>query len=249
VDVTTSVELRAGEPFARLRISFDNPCSDQRVRFHIPLPRRAEGSQAEGQFAVVGRGLEVEGGYGEMPLPTFPAHGFVEAGGVAVLLEHVLEYEVVDGRELALTLLRSIGWISRNDNPYREDPAGPEVPLPAAQMHGPWSVGFALYPHGRTWQEAGVLRQLERYRLPFLASRGRSDRAEAASLEGIEVRAGDGVVLSALRRVGDELELRLVCESPDPQEVVVRGLGTEELHMELAPWEIRTLRVPGRAAR
>jgi mannosylglycerate hydrolase len=249
VDVTTSVELRAGEPFARLRISFDNPCSDQRVRFHIPLPRRAEGSQAEGQFAVVGRGLEVEGGYGEMPLPTFPAHGFVEAGGVAVLLEHVLEYEVVDGRELALTLLRSIGSISRNDNPYREDPAGPEVPLPAAQMHGPCSVGFALYPHGRTWQEAGVLRQLERYRLPFLASRGRSDRAEAASREGIEVRAGDGVVLSALRRVGDELELRLVCESPDPQEVVVRGLGTEELRMELAPREIRTLRVPGRAAR
>jgi Glycosyl hydrolases family 38 N-terminal domain/Alpha mannosidase middle domain len=245
VDVTTSVELRAGEPFARVRISFDNPCSDQRVRFHLPLPRAAEGSFAEGQFAVVSRGLEVEGGYGERPLPTFPAHGFVEAGGVAVLLEHVLEYEVVDGRELALTLLRSIGWISRNDNPYREDPAGPEVPLPAAQMRGPWSVGFALYPHGRTWHQADVLQQLERYRLPFLASGGRSDRAEADHREGVEVYAGDGVVLTSLRRVGGELELRLVCESPDAQEIVVRGLGSEELRAELTPWEIRTLRVPG----
>jgi mannosylglycerate hydrolase len=241
VDVTTQVELRAGEPFARFRVSFDNPCSDQRVRFHIPLPHPAEGSFAEGQFAVVSRGLEVEGGYGERPLPTFPAHGFVEAGGVAVLLEHVLEYEVVDGRELALTLLRSIGWISRNDNPYREDPAGPEVPLPSAQLHGPWSVGFALYPHGRTWHEAGVLRQLEHFRLPFLSSRGRADRAEAASREGVELRADDGVVLSALRRVGDELELRLVCESPDAEEVAVQGLGPQELHVELAPWEIRTL--------
>jgi mannosylglycerate hydrolase len=215
VDVTTSAELRAGEPFVRILVSFDNPCSDQRVRLHVPLLRPAEESFAEGQFAVASRGLEVEGGYGERPLPTFPAHGFVEAGGVAVLLEHVLEYEVVDGRELALTLLRSIGSISRNDNPYREDPAGPEVPIPAAQMHGPWSVGFAVYPHGRTWHEADVFRQLERYRLPFLTSLGRSDRAEAASSEGVELRAGEGVVLSALRRVDDELE--------DPSRLPVAG--------------------------
>ncbi len=84
-------------------------------------------SYAEGQYAVVERGLVAEGGHGEMPLPTFPASSFVSAGGVALLLEHVSEYELLEGRELALTVLRSTGWISRNTNPYREEPAGPEL--------------------------------------------------------------------------------------------------------------------------
>jgi alpha-mannosidase len=136
VPVTTSVEVRAREPFARLRIAFDNPSSDHRVRVHFPLARQVASSFAEGQFAVVERGLEAEGGPGEFPLPTFPARGFVDAGGMAILLDHVAEYEVVGGRELALTVLRSIGFISRNFNPYREDPAGPDVPIPAAQLRG-----------------------------------------------------------------------------------------------------------------
>ena len=54
-----------------------------------------------------------------------------------MLLDQITEYELVDdGRELALTVLRSFGLISRNANPYREDPAGPEVPVPDAQLIG-----------------------------------------------------------------------------------------------------------------
>ena len=133
---TTRLELRAGEPFVRVRIAFENRSRDHRVRFHVPLPRPVAGSRAEGQYAVVERGLELEGGHGEVPLPTFPARGFVHAGGVSVLLDHVTEYEVVDGRELALTLLRSFGLISRNENPYREDPAGPQLGGAGTQLLG-----------------------------------------------------------------------------------------------------------------
>ncbi|HEU4941690.1 MAG TPA: glycoside hydrolase family 38 C-terminal domain-containing protein, partial [Gaiellaceae bacterium] len=139
VEVTTSVELRAGERLCRVRVSFDNPCDDHRLRFHVPLREAAQSSAAEGQFAVVERGLEAEAGFGEVALPTFPAYGFVDAGGVAVLLDHAMEYELVDGRELALTLLRSTGLISRSAHRYRESPAGPEIAIPAAQCRGPWS--------------------------------------------------------------------------------------------------------------
>ncbi len=44
--------------------------------------RRPTTSSAEGQFAVVDRGLTAEAGHGEVPTPTFPAHGFVHAAGV-----------------------------------------------------------------------------------------------------------------------------------------------------------------------
>jgi Glycosyl hydrolases family 38 N-terminal domain/Glycosyl hydrolases family 38 C-terminal domain/Alpha mannosidase middle domain len=244
VEVTTSVELRAGEPFVRVRVSFDNQCADHRLRFHVPLPEQAEVSAAEGQFAVVERGLVAEGGHGEVPLPTYPARGFVDAGGVAVLLAHVMEYELVeDGRELALTLLRSVGLLSRAQHPYRKVPAGPELLVPAAQLHGPWEVGFALYPHAGSWQEAGVLEQMERYQHPFLTAVGTGQDLAPAQRAGLELR-GEGVLLTALRRRGDLLEARLVCERPEPcsATLVVEG---HERDVELRPWEIRAVEVTG----
>jgi alpha-mannosidase len=231
VSVLTSVELRAGEPFYRMCFSWDNRLSDHRVRFHLPLPERAEHSLAEGQFALVRRGLVTEGGYGEVPLPTFPARGLVVAGGVAVLLDHVVEYELVDeGRELALTLLRSVGLISRNVHPYRENPAGPELPVPNAQLHGPWSVGFAVYP-----SLDDPLAAMEHYQHDFLIAGGRNDRdSRLREQAGLEL-AGHGVLLSALRRRGPGLEARIVNESPRPRTATLAGQA-----LELRPWEIRS---------
>jgi mannosylglycerate hydrolase len=237
-EVVTMVELRAGEPFCRIRVAFDNPCGDHRLRFHIPLPRQAQFSAAEGQFAVVERGLEAESGFGEVALPTFPAYGFVDAGGVAVLLNHAMEYELLAGRELALTLLRATGLISRSAHPYRESPAGPELAIPAAQCRGPWSVEFALYPHEGAWHEAGVLAQLERYRHPFLVVRGRAlDGPRSA--KGPEL-SGENVVLSALRRRGRRVEARVAREHPQQ---VRAAFGNA--HAELRPWEIRTVELAG----
>jgi hypothetical protein len=109
-----------------------------------------------------------------VPLPTFPARGFVAAGGAAVLLDHVTEYELVHGgSELALTLLRSVGLISRNTNPYRVEPAGPEVEIPGAQGIGPVSAAMAVLPFQGSWADAGVAAQAERYRHDLVAAQGR----------------------------------------------------------------------------
>jgi mannosylglycerate hydrolase len=235
VVVETVVVLRAGEPFVRVRISFDNQADDQRVRVHVPLPRAADRSFAEGQYAVVERGLTAEGGYGEVPLPTFPASSFVAAGGLAVLLEQVSEYELLDG-ELALTVLRSTGFISRNTNPYREDPAGPEIAIPDAQMRGVRSFSFALYPYEGERPGIDVLEQAERYRLPFVALAGSGEPGELESGRGPEV---ERAVLTALRRVEGGLEARVVNETPEAVTASVAGAA-----VELRPWEIRAVRVP-----
>ena len=66
VEVTTTVELRADEPFVRLAVAFTNPARDHRVRWHVPLPAATDRSAAEGQFAVVERGLTEEAGHGEV---------------------------------------------------------------------------------------------------------------------------------------------------------------------------------------
>jgi alpha-mannosidase len=264
VEVTTTIELRANEPFARFRLSFTNPSRDHRVRWHLPLPAPTDRSVAEGQFGVVERGLTVEAGHGEVPIATAPAASFVHAAGASILLDHVTEYELVDGRELALTVLRSTGLISRNDNPFREDPAGPEVPVPDAQLVGPWTFSFAILPGAASWQEAGVLRATEAYRLPFLTAAGRSSDAPRAGTSTVGLRVdGDGVVLSALRRRDGTLEARLVAQTDrptvarlsgraiaDPYEVDLLGRRLKDmepavdgtLDVPLGPWQIRTIR-------
>jgi mannosylglycerate hydrolase len=228
VDTQTRFEIRAAEPFVRIRIDFDNPCDDQRVRVHVPLRERADRSFAEGQFAVVERGLEVEGGYGEVAVPTHPASAFVAAGGVALLLEHVTEYELV-GEEIALTMLRSTGFISRNQNPWREDPAGPELPTPAAQLRGPQSFSFGWYPSTEAIHE-----QAEQYRHPFLTVRGTSESQDLRSHSGPVLEGDPSVVLTALRRD----HARLVNESPDLHTVLFAGA-----ELELRPWEIRIVQL------
>jgi alpha-mannosidase len=272
IELTTTIELRAGEPFARVAIAFTNPARDHRVRWHLPLPGATGSSFAEGQFAVVQRGLVEEAGHGEVPTPTFPAHGFVHAAGATVLLDHVTEYELVDGRELALTILRSTGLISRNDNPFREDPAGPEVPVPGAQLVGPWRFSFGLLPHAGSWDQPVVLRAAEAYRLPFVTAAGTRPASDhgtdpgpgsGAASSGLRID-GDGVVLSALRRRGDELELRIVARTERPTEATISGrpiaaardvdllgrlgaglpVGADgSLSVKLGAWEIRTVRI------
>ena len=213
-DILTAIELRAGEPFLRVRVAFDNGSRDHRVRFHIPLPAPVTGSAAEGQFAVVERDLVPEGGYGEVALGTFPAVGFVGVDGASILLDQVTEYEVVEGRELALTLSRSFGLISRNANPSREDPAGPEVAVPAAQLMGLRTFAFAIMPQAGRWSTA-TLAAAEAYRHPVAIVGGTGPAGSLPDPVGGLRIEGDGIVLSAVRRRPDGwLEVRVVNEAP-----------------------------------
>jgi alpha-mannosidase len=228
VPVELRAELRAGETFVRLRVTFDNPCSDHRVRVHVPLLEGANRTHAEGQFAIVERPPRQEGGHGELGLGTYPASAFVVAGGVALLFEQVAEYELIDGSELAVTILRSIGLISRAANPWRVENAGPELPIPAAQMHGPHSFSFAWCPDPER-----ALEHAERYRYPLLTIPGAGGDVRERS--GPELK---GAVLTSLRRRNDALEARIVNETSEP---TTARLG--DVSVELRPWEIRTIAI------
>jgi mannosylglycerate hydrolase len=272
--VSMRVELRVDEPFVRLELAIDNRSADHRVRLHVPMAQAAGVSHAEGQFAVVERGRTAEGGEqldvhsaagapsGEYPLPTFPAHGFVDAGGAALLLTQACEYELLgdgSGGELALTVLRCTGQISRNVHPYREEPAGPQIPTPQAQMIGTTTVALAVLPHAGGWVDADLVATADRYRHPLHAAAGQSlPGGRLQSHHGLTV---EGAALTSVRRRDGVLEARLVAQNPQPVTAVVRGRfrtactvdlrgtagrelpvteGTVEL--PLRPWEIATLR-------
>ena len=225
--VRMGVEVRAGEPFVRLTLSMTNTVGDHRLRLHVPLAERVDTSFGAGQFDVTQRGRTAEGGWGEFPLPTFPATGFVSAGNAHVLLAKLTEYEVVggeEGDELALTLLRAVGMMSVNVHPLRDEPAGSEFPVPGAQYLGTEvTTRLAVLPAAGGWEQAEAARWAEHFRHEPLVVRGRAEAGGAlpAAARGPELTGP--AVLSSLRSVRDGdgrvLEARLVSMSGSEQDV------------------------------
>ncbi len=268
VEVVTELEVHAGERLVRVATQLDNPCRDHRVRVWFPLPEPAIESRAECAFAEVTRGLEAEGGDTEAPLATFPSRRFVRAGGLTVVHEGLLEYELVDLRPddtasatvrahgLALTLLRATGVISRGPMPTRPLPAGPPTPVEGPQMIGPLAVRYALQTG-----PADPYALVDDAFLPFEVADPAKIRGMASAPDPAAGTAGDagqaltvlGAEVSSLRRVGGGLELRVwnPTEVTALVEVVgrrgwsvdLRGAPVEpfEGQLRLGPWRIATL--------
>ena len=254
VRVRTTLELRAGEDLLRVHVELDNHgIRDHRLRVHLPLPAPASSSQAECAFAVVERGLTAEGGPTELGLPTFPSRRFVQAGGLTVVHEGLLEYELVDVRErlhgathahtLAITLLRCTGMLSQGPMATRPLPAGPLTPMEGPQQQGPVAASFALH-----LGERDPYAVADDVLVPLLVTRAGSGsgpaEGQALSVSGAEV--------SAVVREACALHVRVFNPTDEPTRVTIEGRrgwlvdlrgrpsGPFEGSFELEPWAIAT---------
>jgi mannosylglycerate hydrolase len=86
----------------------------------------------------------------ETPARTAPAHRFVAAAraarGLALLAPAFFEYEWTPAGDLIVTLLRSVGDLSRGDLPTRPGHAGWPTRTPDAQCLGTTRMTWALAP-------------------------------------------------------------------------------------------------------
>ncbi len=259
VEVSTSLELHAEERSVRVSTSFVNPSRDHRLRVHLPLPSPATLSQAESAFAVVDRGLEVEGRADELGLPTFCSRRFVSAGGLTVVHDGAMEYELVDIEEaggtkrahtLALTLLRSTGMLSRLGMAYRPLPAGPITAVEGLQLQG--HMIEARYALCLSCDDPYTAADEFLLPLEVVYSPGGGSRESTQSALAIE-----GAEVSAVRRVGNDLEVRVFNPTDRATTVRVAGRSGQLVDLRgraissfrgsfsLRPFGIATFRSPG----
>jgi mannosylglycerate hydrolase len=174
--ISTFVTLMAGVPRVEIRTSCENRAFDRRLRALFPLGTNAGVSHAEGQFAIAHRPLVAgEGGNGwpELPVPEMPQGAWVSVDdgvrGLTVANRGLPEYALLpDGRgTLAITLLRAVGWLSRDDTQVRVGGAGPQIPVPDAQCQGPVFAEYSIVPHGGDWLYSAAYRVAESYSAPF----------------------------------------------------------------------------------
>jgi len=209
--VETTVRLAPGDRLVRFSTTVINQADDHRLRLEFALPFATEHAHAEGAFAMVRRAAQPDrtGDWAEQPTGSAPHQGVVavEGDGMAVLLaaRGLPEYEVMPGLDgrcvLALTLLRSTGWLSRSDIPSRPGDAGPPLPTPEGQCHGTFSFDYGLVFGTASWRE--LLPAARGFAVDLLAHAAPCAEGELPAAGSLAEVGPAQMVLSALKGAED----------------------------------------------
>ena len=223
--VSTFVSLTADSPRVSFQTTVDNQAHDHRLRVWFPTGCEVDNCYAEGQFDVITRSLDLPqaAGWFQPPQPTKPTQGFVDVNdgqrGLGICTVGLPEYEIVrEGNQaiIALTLLRCVGWLSRDDLLTRSGNAGPKTATPDAQCLGKHTFRYALVPHQSDWLSAQMWKHSAGEKVPLRAVT--SDLGEA----------GDYEQLSFLTVEPDELVVTCLKKAEHDEALIVRFYNISE---------------------
>ena len=235
--VRVQLTLRADEPFVEVETVFDNQAKDHRLRALFPLGIATDTIVSDGHFYVNRRPVadpEAKD-WAQRPSGTHPQQEYSlledAAGGLALLNRGLPEIAAIGGGAagaagagLALTLLRAVGWLSRDDFPTRScRNAGPTIATPEAQCQGVQRFRYAVLPYAGDFLAADVPGWSARYRTPPLVVQGVED-GHVPGGAGLFALTGEGVRVSAVKRheTRDTLVVRLCNLTGVRQEAALR---------------------------
>jgi len=234
--VVSYIDLAADSRRVEWTTSLTNAAKNHRVRVHFPTGGvKSEHSYAGESFDVnaftyLGElwgidlpkrltGLVVPG-RDTVRITSYPFHGFCDysdgATGAAALARGIREYEVVKpSREIALTLLRSVGWMTHLDILTRNGDVGWEIYTPKAQCFGTHTFQYGFCPHSGDWFAGGVHVERDLYVEPV---RVVSTNAHAGKLpveqSFVKITPADKLTFSSMKRSEDGRALIVRCFNP-----------------------------------
>jgi alpha-mannosidase len=132
---------------------WENFSRDHTLRLKFRFDDKVYRTVAEDNFGTIERTFNpdynlsehIPAGEGrEARVNTAPMQRFVWANGLGIITEGLPEYGV-EGNDLFITLLRSVGKLSGGAIETRGTPAGPPLDVPGAQCLGVQRVRYAIY--------------------------------------------------------------------------------------------------------
>ena len=230
----TRVRLAAGSPLVEIELSFTNLACDHRLRAVFPTGVATNTVVSDGHFLLSDRPIEKPDGseWVQPPPGTYPQQDYslVSDGhrGLAVLNRGLPEIEAArdeKGRAtLSLTLLRCVGWLSRDDfESRRRSNAGPTIHTPEAQCHGAHRFLYAVVPFTGDPVAAGVDEASQRYRVPVLTRQGVRDGSVPGG-KGLLAKTCPATRATAVKKheTRDTLVVRLCNMTGEPVDETLR---------------------------
>lgn len=241
IPITIEVMLTNGVPRVDIHTRLDNGAKDHRLRVHFPAPFAVQNASYDGHFEVVQRPVGLphsDSTWVEEPRPEAPQRAFTSLSDgsqtLTIANRGLREVEVfntdgdrsVEGAphsEIALTLLRCVGWLSRDDLSARQGHAGPFLATPKAQMLGEWEFDYSIIS-GK--DSLSTFQQAWDFQLPLRSS-------------VVSVHPGNlGSSASFVRVDHPSFAVTAIKETEDNRGWLVRGYntGSEEISLTIRPW-------------
>ncbi len=166
--LTVIIRLPKSAPIVDFQVRFDNRALDHRLEVRFPSQIPAASARYDSHFDVVERQVnlpEHDLKWWEQPRPEVPQQAFADVSdsthGLMLANQGLPEVAALRDSEgnavLALTLLRCVGWLSRDDLWVRQGHAGPPLETPDAQEQGIYEFTYRLIPHAGDWRSAATL--------------------------------------------------------------------------------------------
>lgn len=144
--IETKIKISKNEDDLQINHSFINTATDYRLRTLFITEVESDTHTADSGYGMITRNNVdrylnewKEQGFAEMPLAIYPFERFVKVDNLSIINSNVKEYQVVE-RGLALTLVRAVGYLGRDDLSTRPGRASGinnvVVYTPEAQMSG-----------------------------------------------------------------------------------------------------------------
>ena len=276
--VTFYVTLYSKVPRVDVRTVVFNVAKDHRLRVVFPTGVNTPKHWVKTHYCVLERPNKTPHYYirpdgTKAPVETYPMRLWVDVNdgrrGLCIAARGLHEYEVRDGEkgsEIAITLMRCVGWLSKPDLLTRPVGAGPEIATPDAQCFGERVFEYSIIPHTGSWHESRIHKLAQEYAVYPIAHEDLPHRGELPTEKSFLEVEGDPLIVSTFKKSeeGEDVVVRLYNPSSKyvratlklykaPGEVWLSNLNEEKVtklevsgekfEVELSPYKIVTLRV------
>lgn len=240
--ITARVQVDAGRPWVRILVDGNNDARDVRLRAVFRTGIESPDHVADAAFGRVKRSsrpLEPAPNDVERIPGTAPLHRYVSLSdstdrGATIISDGLAEYQATEQGEIAVTLLRAVGELSRRDLPERPGHAGWPAATPLAQCPGPFAAAFAFMPHGALTDDTVVAIEeaAEDFLAPPVAWTLAGHAAPERTVRGVALQ-GRGLRFEACKESEDAKSLVVRCTNVLDREVEGRWTldGLAEAHL------------------
>lgn len=227
-DVYVRITVHSGSRRVDIETDFNNRAFDHRLRAWFPTGLDTDTVISDGHFMLNRRPLKRPSNpeWSQPSPPTWPQQDFsaLQDGdcGLAIFNQGLPEFETWNdpdnGAIFAMTLLRSVDWLSRDDFPSRKNTnAGPSIHTPNAQCYGRHTFRYAVVPYAGDVLQAQIKDESDRYRVPCPGHQGVADGMIPGGASFLE-KTSPVVSITAIKLAehGQGLVVRLVNLSEEP---------------------------------